>query len=105
MPGRVHALVQHPQDENAGVRYPVIDGMACVFMAAQAGTDSRIIPAQQGGVGEQAEAFGKTVIVGIGLCFAEMLKGIALDMRDIGLRLTGQTEAHNPMSFLAFSLI
>jgi hypothetical protein len=34
MPRRVHALMQHAQDENAGVGEPVIDGMAGMFVAA-----------------------------------------------------------------------
>src|SRR5215831_2735811 len=97
--------MEHAQDENPGVGQPVIDGMAGMFIAGQAGTKEPVIPAYQRGIGEQTETIRQPVMVGIGLCFAEILNGIAVDIHDIGLRLTGQAETHNPMSFLAFSLI
>jgi len=49
--------MQHAQDENAGVGEPVIDGMAGMFVAAQAGAKEPIIPAQKGLSTREAKQF------------------------------------------------
>jgi hypothetical protein len=48
----VHAPMEHTQDENTGVGEPVVDGMAGMFVAAQAGTKGPLISAYQRGVGK-----------------------------------------------------
>jgi hypothetical protein len=76
-----------------------------MFIAAQAGAKETIIPTYQRGVGKQTKTIRQPIMVGVGLCFAEILKRIAVDIHDIGFRLTGQAETHNPKSCLAFPLI
>ena len=105
MSRRVHTLMKNTQDENVYVGETVVNGMADMFITAQTWAKKRIITAYKRGIGEKLKTIVKAIMVGIGLRCAEILKSIAVDVYDIRLRLGCQAEAHNLISFLAFSLI